>query len=296
MKRVLPALLLLLLVSAITVQMAAAQDDEPTGINVDCEDGGSFSNGVKVTVVQMRSGFNYTATAVGLNGFDPVLAVLGEDNSGLCSDDTTSADYYEAYLPTTDVVEPSPRTAQVAFSQNSAEAFADVSLVVGGFGDTDGEFILILEGMVATDADGAGDIFSVQLTPGLVTSEIPLSVYMISVTNQFDPLIYLMGEELGDVMLDTDEVPVLCDDAGNESSCWGISALLDEYGVSRANGNVLAGGQYDAMLTIPLTNVDLEEEPEQYYTFIATSYPGQSFGDYMMGFHLATGVPADAEK
>jgi hypothetical protein len=257
-----------------------------SGITVTCDNGASFNNGVKVIVVQMRSGFNYTATAIGINGFDPVLAVFDErTGNGLCSDDHRTASYYEADLPTSGYVEPNRTTAQVTFSQNSRSAFADVSLVVGGLDDQEGEVVVILEGMAATSADGTGDIFAVQLTPSIVNAEIPLTAYMIAITDALDPLLYLAAGEYDEVMEDTDGNFVYCDDAGSRNDCWGTSDNLRGAGVSRTSNRAVPGGTKDAMLSIPLTNVDLEAG-EQYYTFISTSYRRQTFGDYVMAFHF----------
>ena len=86
-------LLLVLIVAA----PAAAQAN---GVSVTCTDGRSFDNGIEVTVVQMRSGFTYTATAIGLNGFDPVLAVLDSSGNGLCTDDNRDVAGYTVSLPT----------------------------------------------------------------------------------------------------------------------------------------------------------------------------------------------------
>ena len=153
----------------------------PSGMTVTCDDGTSFDNGVEIVVSQMRSGFNYTATAIGINGFDPVLAVLDTSTgNGLCSDDDTSARRYDVNLPTTGNVPASNLSAQIVFSQNITNTFADVSLVVGGYGNQSGEFVLILEGMAVTSGDGDGDMFKVNVTPGMVASGVPLSVYMIT--------------------------------------------------------------------------------------------------------------------
>ena len=81
--------------------------DGPVGVDVTCPDGRRITNGVKVTVVQMRTGFDYTATAVGINGFDPVLAVLDpQGRAALCNDDERNAANYSADLPTTGYVPP----------------------------------------------------------------------------------------------------------------------------------------------------------------------------------------------
>lgn len=270
--------------------LGSAQAEPSAGISVDCDNGAGFENGIKVTVIQMRSGFNYTATAIGMDDFDPVLAVLDEDGRGLCSDNTPAADYYQAILPTSGEVEPSDNTAQVVFAQRSREAFADVSLVVGEAEDNEGEFVLILEGMAATSADGAGDIYSVQLTPNLINSGVPLSVYMISVTTALDPLMYIPNtENVREAAEDRDGDPMLCDDSGSRS-CWGDTEDLSDSGISRTNNRGLAGGPLDSMLSLDLEGLELPDDDEDYfYFFVATSYEQTTFGDYVMVFHLGSG-------
>ena len=163
MKRITLLLVLVLLLTVINV--VAAQKDTKTdtdgmapGISVECDDGTSFDNGVSITVVQMRSGFTYKATAIGIDGFDPVLAVLdAETGTGLCEDDSEGVEEYSALLPS-GVAEMSLYNSQIEFANTSDEAFADISLVVGGFGNLGGEFFLILEGMyIDPEFDGIGD-------------------------------------------------------------------------------------------------------------------------------------------
>ena len=92
--------LLICMTLLITPVLAHAQ--LPAGMSVTCDDGTSFSNGVEVIAHQMRVGYTYTATAIGLNGFDPVLAVLdAQTGQGLCNDDSDSAASYAVDLPST---------------------------------------------------------------------------------------------------------------------------------------------------------------------------------------------------
>jgi hypothetical protein len=266
----------------------------PPGMSVTCDNGASFDNGVEVVVNQMRSGFTYTATAVGIGGFDPVLAVLDETGTGLCSDDAPSASRYSANLPTSGQVGGSSLSAQVSFDQNSSSTFADVSLVVGGFGNTSGEFLLILEGMGVTENDGAGDPFSVRLTPGMIASGVPLSVYMITRgTSGVDPYLYRADENLN-VVQDANGRDIYCDDAGNSSLCYGQSFDLRPYSVT-INTGTLPGWQYDSMLTLPLTGVQLNNDPElNFYNFVMTSYRQQTQGQYLLVFHIGmtdSGIP-----
>jgi hypothetical protein len=263
--------------------------DEPVaevvggGYSVTCENGAEFDNGVEFVVNQMRPGFTYTATAIGIDGFDPVLAVLDADGQGLCNDDEADAADFFANLPSTGRVAADSLTAQVQFSQNLGE-MADVSLVVGGFGNTTGEFVLILEGMASTDADVLGDPFSVRLTPGLVNSAVPLSTYMIGVPDGVDPLFYLLGEN-GEPLVDEAGDTILCDDGGG--TCWGENESLAGAGVARTSGRQADADSFDAMLTIPMEefrSLDFDDGPF-YLTFVMTRFQGSAAGDYVIAFH-----------
>lgn len=252
------------------------------GRAVTCESGVQFTNGVGVTVVQMRSGFNYTATAIGLNGFDPVLAVLGEDGSGLCEDDTVAAATYSANLPSTGQVAPATVNAQVPFANTSASPFANIDLVVGGFNNATGEFLLVLEGMTFSSADGAGDGFAVEVTESLAAAGV-LNAYVISVTNAYDPTVRLVDADYNG-LVDGNNNPIGCDDAGNATLCWGESFPLGNSYISRSGGRQLGGGPLDAMLAIPVTQGDIGG----FYNFLVNSAQN-SFGDYVMVFHMGIG-------
>lgn len=261
--------------------------DTPMGRSVTCDTGGSFSNGIPVTVVQMRANSNYTATAVGINGFDPVLAVLDENNRGLCNDDNRGAAYYDAQLPTTGYVAPSGLTAQVQFNTFNAPAFSDITLVVGGFNDATGEFLLILEGMTASAADNAGDPFSVEITPGMIASGVAPSAYMIAVTNVFDPLMRLIDGSFNQ-LIDAQGTPILCDDAGNPNLCYGPGFALNNSYVSRTQNRRLPGGTLDAMLTVPL-----QPGMEGGFINFLMTRTQNTFGDYVVVFHFGIGDPGE---
>ena len=283
LKRVLFILICgLMLATLFATAPAQAGSGNATGESVVCEDGGEFDNGVRVTVRQMRAGYTYTATAIGLNGFDPVLAVLDTRDRGLCTDDDVTASYYDVDLPSTGYVPTSNTSSQVRFAQTSGRNMADVSLVVGGYGNTSGEFVLILEGMAVTSADGDGDPFAITINESMVTSGVPLSVYMISTTDALDPLIYGVDEE-GYYLVDDDGYDVFCDDSGDSSSCWGESVNLRKFAISTRNG-ALPGGPYDSMLHIPLfaDNVGLS------FHLVMTSSNQQTLGQYMMVIHAGT--------
>ena len=284
------SLLLLVICFSLLITPVLTQAQLPAGLSVTCDDGSSFDNGVEVSVNQLRAGFNYTATAVGLNGFDPVLAVLDpKTGTGLCNDDNLDAGRYAAYLPTSGTAAPSSSSAQVTFNQASGTTFADVSLVVGGYSGQGGEFLLILEGMSVTSGDGAGDSFSVNVTPGMVASEAPLTLYMITRgQSQLDPYIYQSDSNLNPITNSQGD-QITCDDAGTQGLCQPGSVDLSNYSVTLGT-STLAGWQYDAMLSIPLAGTQLNDDPSlNYLNFVMTTSPTEATeGQYLLVFDITT--------
>jgi len=264
----------------------SSNSDLPFGRSVTCDGSAAFDNGVEFTVIQMRVRSTYTVTAIGLNGFDPVLAVLDESGQGLCSDDDSVAASYAAYLPTTGEVNPSNSSSQVIFTNTSTagEAFRDITFVVGGSGNQAGEFVLLLEGLTLSSADGYGDTLSAYLSHATVSSGVPLTAYMISVTDVFDPWIGLINSDY-QVLADTDGTNFACDDAGY-TSCWGESTKMNGFGVTRSGNRLLPGGGKDAMITLTM-----DDSFAGLYFYFLMSTIQNTYGDYIVAFHAGTAEP-----
>lgn len=288
MRKLAAVTLFVLLLAALGMSTALAQDVGE--ITVNCDNGTSFTNGIEFRVIQMRAGFDYTATAIGLNGFDPVLAVLGEDMNGICADDSPEAANYGAYLPSTDEVDPSPRSAQITFNHSDPSGFQDVSLVVGGYGNQSGEFLLILEGMAITSEDNLGDPYAVRVTPAMVEAETPIIVYALAaMQSSVDPILSRIDAEFNAV-LDPAGNPMICDDAGTDT-CWAEGPELGEFGVSIIDG-VLPGGSLDANLVVDTSVLELTNDPEQnFINLLVSSYQGNE-GQYVVVFHVGTAEAA----
>ena len=253
------------------------------GIQVACQGASDIVNGVEIIVNQMRSGFTYTATAIGIGGFDPVVAVLDETRNGLCDDDNIDAAEYAVEMPSSGFVGGTNTSARIPFNQNVSQ-FEDVSLVVGDALGRGGEFLLILEGMAVTDADQIGDPFSVVLSPNLLASDVPVTVYMIANVNGFDPLMALVDPSDISQPLVLDGVQVVCDDAGNFDACYGDSAVLSDYGIQRGT-SVLPGGPGDAMLQLSLEGASPDLAYQQ-LIYVMSSYNFETFGEYTLVFHI----------
>ena len=263
------------------------------GVQVVCPDGQVIENGVEI-VVSMRPGFTYYATALGINGFDPVLAVSDENGVSLCADDDVSAFSYSMDLPTTGYIAESRLSSQVPFYHNY-DGFHDISIIVGGFGNASGEFAVMLEGMAVSSADGsgaaAGDPFSLHITPNVTASGIPISAYMISVTSGLDPFLKVVNGD-GETFQFDDGTFFACDDSGAENLCWGESYNLSSSYVSRTSNRQLPGGNLDSMMVVPIEELGLGPDEDAYLNYKMSSSNNGTEGDYVVVYHLGT-VGAD---
>ncbi|MBL8156656.1 MAG: ABC transporter permease, partial [Anaerolineae bacterium] len=147
--------------------------------------------------------------------------------------------------------------------------------------------VLILEGMAVTQYDGAGDPFSVILTPGMVGFGTPLTVYMMGINRGLDPFMFIPDQDWN--ILETSDGDLFaCDDAGSRS-CWGDSDDLAGYFVSRTNGRFVESDEADAMMSVPIdgfTDVTMDDPFVLY--FAMTSSDQRTTGDYTIVFHTGT--------
>lgn len=280
------SILLSLTIISLLVIPVQAQESGVAAAQATCPDGTKITNGAEIRV-NMRPGFTYTATAIGIDGFDPMIAVLDENGVQTCNDDEPNAANYSLELPTSGHVSGSDTSAELPFSHNFS-TFADISIIVGGYEGATGEFVLILEGMAVTTADGsgdgAGDPFTVHLTQNMVDSGVPLTIYMMAKRGDLDPYVQFVDSDNKVIKLD-DGTPVECDDAGDNNTCWGESVDLSDAKVGSVQGRSV-----DSMLSISLDGFELDPDPDfNYFNYLMTSYEQSSFGDYLVAFHVGIG-------
>jgi len=242
-----------------------------------------IDNGVKFGI-NMRAGFTYTATVVGLDGFDPILAVVNDDGSITCNDDSDSASEYQFHLPSTDSVEANQYSSQVTFSfDNSFHEYGNIQLVIGDFSSEGGEYVLILEGMVVTPNDPPGDPFSNDLTSNITSYPMLPFVYMIGMEDNLDPFVTILDDQYGTYMnLETGQ-PAICDDGGTPT-CWGTTniPLTSTYYIQTSTDDTLVLENSDVMFS-------LSAMPQPFLPriiFLMTSLNQQTLGEYMVIFHM----------
>jgi hypothetical protein len=277
----------------------SASAQEAITLPLSCETGLVLQDGVEVRLPELQSGFTYTATVIGVDDFNPVLALVDADGTVNCVDVAEDAASYAADLPTTGPVSASAANTQIQFTTEGRARRAPVTLFISGEGEeaiTHGEFILVLEGLTTNAADSAGDSVLVKVTESIAESEVPVTLYMISVTSVLDPQIQLLDAQENPV-LDDDGNAIYCDDAGQEQICWGESIPLVSSYITRRDNQQLRGYGSDAMLSIPLEalsfDFDADAEDANLLRFVFSSYEQASFGDYIVALHMGFGQPQD---
>jgi len=278
--------LVLLIAMPVSAKFQTSYNSSSDSVDVTCPDGTEIKNGVQV-VVNMRPNFTYTATAIGIDGYDPVIGVGDDKGIALCNDDEPSAGRYAVSLPTTGEVDSSDVNAQMPF-YHSNKGLADISLVIGSPDGSDGEFILVLEGMAVTTNDGrgvgAGDPYLVQVTQNIVDSGVPLQVYMISKTRQLNTYMQLADND-GNIVTQDDGSTIECDDAGGD--CWSSSDSLENSFVQSPKGKAIVGKETDAMLGFDLSNFKVDSDPENnFLRYLMTSTGQKTFGEYIVVMHM----------
>jgi len=253
----------------------------PSGVSFTC-DNLQVTNGIEVVVNQMRPGSTYSATVIGIGDFDPILYVgeTARRDQGLCNDDSRNAANVAVNLPgLTGIIEANSRSSNLSFSHSNRN-LTDISFIVGSFNSTPGEFILILEGMAVTQGDGAGDPFSVYVTPGMIATGNPFMVAMIGTERQLDPYFFATDSN-GNQVNSANGQQLACDDGGTQY-CNAASFNMSGVQLRTAAGFVFNADEFDAVL---LADPAAVPNPT---TFYFSSSGRRSTGNYLLMFFFGT--------
>jgi hypothetical protein len=158
--------------------------DADAAIFVECDTGERISGGVQFSYINVDPGFPYTVTVIGLDGFDPVLAVETRPGIGTCNDDNRDGAGSVVLVPEEGEVVGDSRTSQITFT--TPQRGFPTNLLVGSFNDEPGRFVMVIEGFRIAPEDDL-DGFSVRVPAR--SAEEPLSVYIISETAELDPTV-----------------------------------------------------------------------------------------------------------
>ncbi len=264
---------LTLLLSAVVTALAQASQYV-------CADGTTFTNAV--TLYGKLEPSAYTVTALGLNGFDPKLAVVDEDTGEeyACVDDSQSAAAYAVTLPTTGTMTPSPLNAQAVLSfKNEA---VNAVFYIAGFADAYGDSLLVIEGLsISGSEQNGGDIFSLYVTPFMTPSATTITTYMIGADDRIDPVLDVVDAEL--VVFDFGDGALTCDDSGR-AGCYGSTVSLLGSSI-----NAVSSDDFDAYIDLPWAVVGLEADEDGYLNYLFRAFG--SGGAYTAAFHFGTAEP-----
>lgn len=251
-----------------------------------------FDNGIVVNIPPTVSDTAYTVTGIGLNAFNPVLGVFtGDTTEGTCYRPDTNGANVGINLPTTGEIVTSAGTVRAVIPPDVLAQ--GVTMVIGDETGAGGEFAVVLEGGAVAETDSApfgnsgipvvGDGLSVGINDSLLESGVFLISYMIATDDGFDPLIMRLTPG-GNFMDDIDGLPIACDDSGREDLCWGTGEDLSNASVMLADGAVIAAFHPDAMLRLPLDDVQAGDEV---YLLLSSSNM-ETFGAYVIVLQLGT--------
>lgn len=209
-----------------------------------------------ITFEDVRPGFTYRVTVLGMGDFDPVIGLEAADGTTLCNDDEARAIGSQVSVPGTGLVTANGLTSQIVFTTSGATG--DVQMRIGGYGGRGGRYVAVFEGLAISPPDEQD---AVTLSVSESVQDELIFVHMVSRTTALDPYMSLAGTD------------IVCDDAG-VGECAG-TPLFPDSGVSIINGNTYLTGAYDAGIgVVPGSTDDL--------TFVFQSYQGLSAGDYAM--------------
>jgi hypothetical protein len=248
------------------------------GFEIECGEDVIIRNGVDIQFQNVDL-TQHTVTTLSIGGYDPVMAVFNQQQNGGCNDDSTNTAGYMVDLPTTGVVSPSNLNSQMTFDNGSL-----MRVVIGEFDDLDGEVILMVEGLTF---DGSPDRVDVTVTNDMVQAGIPLTAYAIEKMPGLD-LSLAVVDDNGVPLLDERSQSVECDDAGDNSLCWGAHVSLIESIINISNRVETSGTAISPMLSIPLSAQDVGTIVP--FQIKQSAEPTQSLtGEYIFLLHYGVG-------
>src|SRR5687767_8685501 len=140
--------LIILFMLGVFISGVAAQDGS-TNVSDDifeitCSTGESVVGGIKFTFVNVNPDFQYRVSAIGIDGFDPVVAVIIAPGWGDCSDDYLDVSGSQISVSDTGVIQATTTDAQVDIYTGGG---GNIDVLVGGYAGSTGKFALVVEGL-----------------------------------------------------------------------------------------------------------------------------------------------------
>ena len=250
-------------------QSTATIEEGREGLILNCDGEDVLEDGILLDVAEVANPI--TISALGRSDFDPIMGAF-VDETGQCIDNAPQASFDEVFLPTIETI---------ASTANTQATLTEAGrIIVGDVNNLGGDLALIINGMSIADDSSTASI-SLQVNEGMITAGEFLTVYAISLDNDFDPFLAQV-DRVGEVQLDLDELPIQCDDAGDTETCWGDSETLSGYSFV-LDEVAVPGFGLDAMLSIPLDDVSAGDT-----LHFQVSGNAETIGDFVWVLHIVT--------
>ncbi len=259
----------ILLMSCFIVLMAIA----PAGAQqaLVCDESLSFIPKAILRLPAKTDGLDYVVTALGMGNVDPVLAIASdEQDAAFCADDDPFAAFYGADLPSSGLVPPSEKAAQIIF-----QTAAETTLLIGDYANQDGEWLIAIEGIHFIEGTNRSQPIQLEITSAMAASDQPLVAYAIGLSHGYDPILAALNAD-GQPLTDDAGNPYQCDDAADcqIDLSGSVIALYDQEHIGKAT---------DAALAIPLN----EAHSGDTISFQVSAKEG-AVGDFALLLHIAS--------
>src|SRR5690606_9229501 len=122
--------------------------DEPGGSSeflLECQDGMEIAVSSRIVLRQVSPEFSYRVTAIGIDTFDPVVAVISEPGVGECNDNIGGLSGSQIAVPGVGFVQANDLSAQIT-ARTPFNQFGDIEIAVGGVLGSIGQFAVVIEG------------------------------------------------------------------------------------------------------------------------------------------------------
>lgn len=250
--------------------------EEPTTTDseflITCQDSMQIVVSSRIVLRQVSPEFSYRVTAIGIDEFDPVVAVISEPGVGECNDNVGGLGGSQVAVPGVGFVEANDLSAQMT-ARTSLNQFGDIEIVVGGIVGSTGQFAAVIEGFRVNPSTEFDQLLV--SVPGAAVNET-LGVFMIGRTDALNPFVRLYDSSIvGSGTIDFSSASPLatCDDGGTETCP--TTPTLNGGGAALETGTVYIADGLDAgIIYTPRTTSPL--------LYTLGSSEGASSGDYIV--------------
>lgn len=208
-----------------------------TTVALACDGVPMWSDGMTLNIQTTAMTDPISVTVLGLRDEDPILVT---SDATTCTDSSPEAQVTSLDLPELSV-QPQTTSARVQLA-------AQASAYIGLSDDLSGTYLIVLENV---PVDEYGTLIEVSTTAGMVAANDYMTVWATSTDGALDTILTWTTESKAP-LLDFDQLPYTCDNAGNPESCYGETASLRGSSIILGDGRSYPLDSTDSRLQIPI--------------------------------------------